>query len=96
MDGLRAGEKRRGEGAGHMRENGGVGGDGLRAGGGSGRERERRGKSKPANHEAVSAYVTGAGGAGKNVMKFLEICDPASPGPSRSYTTACKPTRGSS
>ena len=30
----------------------------------AGRERQRRGKSKPANHEAESAYVTGAGGAG--------------------------------
>ena len=31
---------------------------------GAGRERQRRSKSKLANHEAESAYVTGAGGAG--------------------------------
>ena len=33
-----------------------------------------RAKSKPANHEAVSAYVTGEGGASGNVMKISEIC----------------------
>ena len=64
------------------RENGG-GGDGRRAGG---RRRERegkmlgwQGKSKPANHEAESAYVTDEGEAGENVMKFSEICGPAGP-----------------
>ena len=35
-----------------------------------------RAKSKPVNHEAESAYVTGEGGAAENVMKFSEICVP--------------------
>ena len=50
------------------------------------RERQRkwgwgwyRAKSKPANHEAESAYVTGEGGAAENVVKFSEICVPPSP-----------------
>ena len=33
-----------------------------------------RAKSKPANHETESAYVTDEGGAAGNVMQFLEIC----------------------
>ena len=33
-----------------------------------------RAKSKPANHEAESVYVTGEGGASGNVMKISEIC----------------------
>ena len=36
----------------------------------------RRAKSKPANHEAESAYFTGEGGAAGNMMKFSEICAP--------------------
>ena len=35
-----------------------------------------RAKSKPANHEAESAYITGEGGAAENVIKFSEICVP--------------------
>ena len=37
----------------------------------------RRARSKPANHEAESAYVNSEGGAAGNVMKFSEICQPA-------------------
>ena len=33
-----------------------------------------RAKSKPANHEAESAYVTSEGGASGNVRKISEIC----------------------
>ena len=61
------------------RENEGGGGgrtscERKRREGGRERERKRRGKSKPVNHEAKSAYVTGAGEAAENVMKFSEIC----------------------
>ena len=53
------------------REKGGGLGDGWRAGVKEARVGiVWRARSKPANHEAESAYVTGGGGAAGNVMKF--------------------------
>ena len=75
----------------------GVGADGRRAGE-KRRERERKAgvgmvwtaKSKPANHEAESAYVTGEGGAAENVMKFSEICHRGEPGGSLDCNTTAQ------
>ena len=38
-----------------------------------------RAMSKPAFHEAESAFVTGEGGASRNGMKISKICAPPSP-----------------
>ena len=82
MDGREGEETKRGEGG--RREGVGVrerkqrwGGDGQRAGEKSGVVMVWRAKSKPANHEAESAHVTGEGDAAENVMKFSEICIPS-------------------
>ena len=71
---MQVGERKRGW--------GGTGGE-LERREESGRERAGvvmawRVKTKPANHEAESAYVTGEGEAAENVMKFSEICTRAS------------------
>ena len=50
-----------------------------------------RAKSKLANHEAESAYVTGEGGAAENVMKFSEICGPG--GGSICQPSECKASK---